>query len=347
MDDVDKEHDDKALDIFSQDGEEGRARHVEGVPVPWVEKYRPRTLDDMILDKDSRKMLSSMVAGGRLVDMALYGKPGIGKTTLARVLANAVNAETLFVNCGTDGTVDTVRNVIRPFCESASCGRLKVVILDEFDSASGGMGVNGMQNSLRSLMEAFSDTRFIFTCNYNRSIIGAMFSRCPKVCLNPSARDVCLKLVKIWKKEGIAYDRDVAREFARRFVIPNMPDVRKVVNIAEMMCSDGTLRIADDAQSETGMDSVDRFADRLMSAIASGTDYRTVRGMISSGSSDFGGDFERLASAMAESVARNGYSPAAIAEISDAAYRMSSVADPSLQMLGLVVRLSGRLRQRV
>lgn len=112
----DGRHDDTMFDIFSQDGEDGGgfSRPVDGVPVPWVEKYRPRTLDDMILDPKSCDMLSSMVAGGRLVNMALYGKPGIGKTTLARVLARAVDAETLFVNCGTDGTVDTVRNVIRP-----------------------------------------------------------------------------------------------------------------------------------------------------------------------------------------------------------------------------------------
>ena len=338
-----KQQSNDSVDLFTTDDSHVAGRETN-VAVSWVEKYRPKTLDDMVLNFETKEMLRSMISKMDISNMTLFGSAGIGKSTLARLLARSVDAETLFLNCGVDGTVDVVRNRIQPFCESASSGRIKCVILDEFDAASGGnAAANGMQKALRSLMEAFTDTRFIITCNYPKKIIEPIFSRCPKVHIGFSLRDVGLRLKHIWDTEGIQYDHDTAIEFTKRFVVPNMPDIRLILNTAQMMCSDGVLRIKDDSQSDAKGSALADFADKVLGMVKGGSDYRVVRMTIASNTSVFRGDYEILASALMESVVRNGYSHIAVPLIAEAAYRMSQVENPSLQMTSLVILLKEKL----
>ena len=330
------------IDIFSTN--ENDDRTVQNVSVSWVEKYRPRTLDDMVLNADTKEMLKSMIESKDIQSMTLFGTAGIGKSTLARLLARSVDAETLFLNCGVDGTVDVVRNRIQPFCESASSGRIKCIILDEFDAASGGNAAsNGMQKALRSLMESFTDTRFIITCNYPKKIIDPIFSRCPKIHIGFTLKDVACRLKAIWDAEGIRYDRETALEFTQKFVAPNMPDIRLIINTAQIMCFDGTLRIKDDAKVNTASSELDTFSDKVLKMVKDGKDYRTVRMTVTGNTQIFSGDYEVFASSLMESVIRNGYSHLTIPMIAEYSYRMSQVTDPSLQMIGLLISLYGKL----
>jgi len=330
-------------DIFSSDTT-AQDSSVSGVSVSWVEKYRPKTLDDMVIEASTKKMLSDMLSQHDIRNMTLFGPPGIGKSTLAKLLARSVDAEMLFIPCGTDGTVDVVRNRIQPFCESASSGRIKCIILDEFDAASGGNAAsNGMQKALRSLMEAFTDTRFIITCNYPQKIIEPIFSRCPKVHIGFTVRDVACRLKDIWEKEGVTYDSDTAKAFMTKFAYPMMPDIRSIVNTAQMFSSSGRLELCEDSKACTESNALDEFSDRIVDLIKNGGDFRTIRKTIAANTTVFSGDYEILVSSMVDSIVRKEYNKDAIPVLSNAAYRMSQVTDPSLQLLGAIITLSGKL----
>ena len=138
----------------------------------WVDKYRPKTLDEYVLDDDIKDYFRSMVKKGTLQNFSMCQQAGSGKTSLAKILCNELNAQVLFVPCATDGTIDVLRTKIQDFCNALSFdGQIKVIILDELDSASQN-ATNGFQQALRTLIEAAQDdSRFICTFNYAQKII--------------------------------------------------------------------------------------------------------------------------------------------------------------------------------
>lgn len=160
----------------------------------WIDKYRPIKLDDYVLDPGIKQYFADMIKTGNIQNFSMVACQGSGKTTLARIIAYSVKAETLFVKCATDGSIDTLRSKVEPFCNAMTMdGRPKIVILDEIDSASS-TGDSSFQKGLRTLIEAAQqDTRFILTANYDK-ILPAVLSRCPtiplkfskKTCLNES-----------------------------------------------------------------------------------------------------------------------------------------------------------------
>ena len=110
---------------------------IEEVKLEWVDKYRPAKLDDYVLDEDLKKYFKDMVKNKAMQNCTFTGTQGSGKTTLAKILANEFNADTLFIPCATKGTLDVLRTEISDFCNALSLdGKLKIVILDEVDSAS-------------------------------------------------------------------------------------------------------------------------------------------------------------------------------------------------------------------
>lgn len=343
--DIAADANDGVLDIFDKPKSKPSAA-ASRVATPWVYKYRPVTIDDMVLESDTKSIFKSMIEKNDIDDMTLFGEPGKGKTSLAKLLAQSVNAETLFIACGTDGTVDVVRNRIQPFCESVSSGRIKCIILDEFDASSGGNAAsNGMQKALRSLMEAYTDTRFIITCNYPNKIIKPIFSRCKKINIGFTLKDVACRLKQIWDAEGIEYDRDTAREFMMKYAAMHMPDIRSIISLSQMFCRSGKLVLCEGSQVNVGSTELSEFADRIIRFISNGTSYKDVRHMVLTNGHVFHGDYELMVGALAESIIRNDLDPNIIPILSEYAYKMSQVTDPSLQMIGAIISLYGKLQK--
>ena len=144
----------------------------------WVEKYRPKTIDECILPPSIKKTYQSFVETGEIPNMLLSGPPGIGKTTIAKALCHELGVDSYVINGSDEGRfLDTVRNNAKNFASTVSLtsnAKHKVIIIDEADNTS-----NDVQLSLRAFIEQFSNNcRFIFTCNYIDKIIEPLRSRC-------------------------------------------------------------------------------------------------------------------------------------------------------------------------
>ena len=197
----------------------------------WVEKYRPRKIDDCILSVDIKSTFNEMVDSGESQNLLLCGGPGCGKTTVAKALCNELDSEFIMINCSEDGNIDTLRTTIRNFASTVSMtGGKKVVILDEFDYSN----AQSTQPALRGFIEEFSkNCRFILTCNYKNRIIEPLHSRCtivefkiptsekPKL-----AMGVMNRVKHILDTEGIKYDEKVLAQL----IMKHFPDIRRVLN---------------------------------------------------------------------------------------------------------------------
>lgn len=141
----------------------------------WVEKYRPRTIDDCILPEDQKAIFKQFLDKGEIPNMMLCGGAGMGKTTVARALCEELGTDYIVINGSMNGNIDTLRTEILGFASTISfTGKTKVVILDEADY----LNPNSTQPALRNFIEEFSNNcRFIFTCNFKNRIIAPLHSR--------------------------------------------------------------------------------------------------------------------------------------------------------------------------
>ncbi|KAF1990050.1 activator 1 37 kDa subunit [Aulographum hederae CBS 113979] len=153
-----------------------------GYELPWVEKYRPHVLSDVVGNTETIERLKIIAKDGNMPHMIISGMPGIGKTTsilcLARqLLGPSYKEAVLELNASDERGIDVVRNRIKGFAQKKVTlppGKQKVVILDEADSMT-----SGAQQALRRTMEIYSSTtRFAFACNMSNKIIEPLQSRC-------------------------------------------------------------------------------------------------------------------------------------------------------------------------
>jgi replication factor C subunit 2/4 len=179
--------------------------------LPWVEKYRPQVLKDVVGNEDAVARLSVIAEEGNMPNLILAGPPGIGKTTSVLALAHALLGPSfrdavLELNASDDRGIDVVRSKIKMFAQKKVTlppGRHKVVILDEADAMTA-----GAQQALRRTMELHSSTtRFALACNASSKVIEPIQSRCAVVRFGRvTDEQVLRRLLVVARKEAVAYD---------------------------------------------------------------------------------------------------------------------------------------------
>ena len=196
----------------------------------WVERYRPSTIDDLILPESIKNTFRDIIGEGKIPNLILSGSPGTGKTSAAIVLCKSLNCDYIIVNGSNEGRlIETLRNKLTQYCSSVSMsGGRKVVIMDEADY----MTPDTVQPAMRGFIEQYSSNcSFIFTCNYKSRIIEPIHSRCAVVdyiITNPKKQaDLFMKrCFDILKQENIEYDIPVVAEL----IMKHFPDFRRVLN---------------------------------------------------------------------------------------------------------------------
>ena len=201
----------------------------------WFEKYRPKTLDDLILDDKSRSQFEKFIADKNIPHLLFSGQPGTGKTTVSEILIRSLdpkNIATLRLNASSDRGIDIVREKIYPFIMSKNSNKLKIVFLDEFDNTT-----RDFQTSLRNYMEQYSLTsRFILTCNYKNRIIDPLISRCTVFDFKEMPKKAVLKYVMdILGNENISYKLPDIKSVITEYY----PDIRTIVNVIQSSCDNG------------------------------------------------------------------------------------------------------------
>lgn len=208
----------------------------------WVEKYRPKKIEDTILPEGLKETFKSFIQQGNLPNLLLTGPAGVGKTTVARAMLEEIGADYIVINGSMNGNIDTLRNDIQQFASSISfSGGRKYVILDEADY----LNANSTQPALRNFMEEYSrNCGFILTCNFKNRIIEPLHSRCSVVEFKISKEDLPKLAVQFFKRvvgilsnEGITYDKAVIAELINRHI----PDWRRVLNELQRYSVNGTI----------------------------------------------------------------------------------------------------------
>ena len=199
----------------------------------WVEKYRPKTIEDCILPERTKKTFLDFLDKGEVPNLLLSGPAGCGKTTVAKALCNQLGVDFYVINGSDEGRfLDTVRNNAKNFASTVSLtsqSRHKVIIIDEADNTT-----SDVQLLLRASIEEFSrNCRFIFTCNYKNKIIEPLHSRCAVVEFGIKGKEkqevaTCFfkRINSILEEEGIGYDKKVVAELINK----HFPDWRRVLN---------------------------------------------------------------------------------------------------------------------
>ena len=204
----------------------------------WVEKYRPKTLAEYVFRDDIQKQqVESWVKSGAIPHLMFSGAPGVGKTTLAKVLLYELDVDwgdVLEVNASRDGGISVLRTKITNFCGTLPFGEFKYVILDEADYLT-----EETQAASRGVMEQYaSSVRFILTCNIPTMIIEAIHSRCQGFHIERlDETDFMVRLGQVLTSEGVEIDIDTLELYVKA----TYPDLRKCINMCQMNSQTGKL----------------------------------------------------------------------------------------------------------
>ena len=303
----------------------------------WVEKYRPQKIDDCVLPSDLKKTFNEIVRGGQLPNLLLAGSAGLGKTTVARALCNALDLDYMLINGSEESGIDVLRNKIKQFASTVSLnGGYKVVILDEADY----LNPQSTMPALRGFIEEFSNNcRFILTCNFKNKIIEPLHSRCSVIEFNTTkkslaslAGDFMKRLIFILKTEGVKYQEQTLAELIIRYA----PDWRRVINECQRYSTSGEIPTA----ILVGMSdqSIAELAHHLKNK-----DFKSMRSWVVNNSTlDSAVVFRKLYDSLYEVVAPSSI-PSAVLILADYSYKAGFMSDKELNMVACMTELMGNL----
>ena len=300
----------------------------------WVEKYRPHKLDDLILSSENELIVKKFVNIKEIPNLLFVGSPGVGKTTLAKIIVNDIlQCQYLYINASDENGIDIIRSKVTQFAQVMSLdGAIKVIILDECDGLS-----QGAQRALRNTMEEYASvTRFVLTANYGHKIIPALQSRCQSMNLTPPL-DVCGDRVNyILENENITVG-DTESAQLKQFVKNNYPDLRRIINELQKYCANGQLYVTNTEKNED-------FLSKIWVLISKGHVLK-VRKFIIENESKFDSDYPRLLKWLFDYVdslklKSDDQKKMYLVVIAEALYRSAFVVDQEINCYSCLIQLS-------
>ena len=300
----------------------------------WVEKFRPKQIEDCILPNEIKTMFQSIVDSGEIPNLLLTGSPGIGKTTVAKALCNQLDCDWLMINGSDEGRmIDTLRTTVVNYASTVSLsGGKKVIIIDEADY----MNKDSVQPALRGVIEEFSkNCRFIFTCNFKNRIIPALHSRCSVVDFviskdsKPTLAMEMLENVKwILNEEKVKFDEKILADLILKY----FPDFRRVINELQKYSLNGVI---DDGILKQ---SSDENFNELFVALK-GKDFSGMRKWVAQ---NIDNDHVRLYRQIYDTLNKRFEKqsiPQAVLTIADYSYKSAFVADQEVNMVACLTEL--------
>ena len=208
----------------------------------WVEKYRPRSIDECVLPDDLKNTFSEFVKDKHIPNLILCGSAGVGKTTVAKAMLDEIGATSMMINGSEESGIDVLRTKIKNFASTVSLsGGKKVVILDEADY----LNPQSTQPALRGFVEEFhKNCRFILTCNFKNRIIEPLHSRFSNIEFKVNPKDkpklasrLFERAIYILKEQNVSYEDKVLVEL----ITKHFPDFRKLINELQRYSVSGSI----------------------------------------------------------------------------------------------------------
>ena len=237
----------------------------------WTIKYRPDCFKNIVLAKETRDLLEQWKKDGEFPNLLLCSRAGMGKTSLAHIIAKEFECDKLYLNASDEGNVETIRNKVKDFAITASFnGNMKLIILDEADGFSNIQS----QKILRALMEEVADTcRFILTANYRHKIIEPIISRCVELNMTPPKKEMIKRCCEILKTEEVICPKDQLMKLSQ-LVEAFYPDMRSVIKTLQSCVDENNVLNIKDFRAQ------DIFISNLLEELIKGNAVSTRKYII-------------------------------------------------------------------
>jgi len=303
----------------------------------WVEKYRPKTIEECILPESIKRTFKEFLLKGEVPNLLLCGTAGTGKTTVARALCEELGSDYIVINGSDEGRqIDTLRTKIKQFASGMSfLGKPKVVIIDEADY----LNRESVQPALRAFIETFSDNcRFIFTCNYKQKIITPLHSRTTVIDFGSQKADKAKlasafmkRMQEILKAEGVEYVDKVLAEL----LMKHYPDYRRVINELQRYSSSGVI-------DEGILSNIGEINTKELISAMKEKDWKKMRQWVANNvESDPQGIFRYIYDSLIPEVTTV---PQMVVLIADYQYKAAFVADQEINLTACLTELMASMK---
>ena len=299
----------------------------------WVEKYRPKTVQDCVIPSNLKKAFQQFVDNKEVPNLLLCGTAGTGKTSVARAMLEEIGCDYIIINGSMNGNIDTLRTDIKNFASTVSfTNSRKYVILDEADY----LNANSTQPALRNFMEEFSkNCGFILTCNFKNRIIEPLHSRCSVVEFKITKEEkpkiaACFfkRVCNVLKSENVEYEEKVVAEV----VTKHFPDFRRVLNELQRYSAVGKI--------DSGI-LANQFDSNIKSLFTSmkSKNFKEVRSWVNENSDIDASTFFRAIYDNASEAVRPQSLPQLIVTLADYQYKNAFVADQEINIMACLIEI--------